>query len=277
MLNKIAVLGGENNLTVIKELSEEEATCARKMIEYMEMYEFIYYSTEPMVHNMISFSNLLDELNHGIRNIALSKYQIVVSIQNLLSSMRGYIDTFAHTLSEFYGKESDIYNSFKAEKSLAFDNNKSYRFIESLRNHVQHRGYPIDKMNIKLIDNNKVIQLILLKESLISNDKLSKKNRDFIDNNFESEIDITTHIKTMFGLLLLIHDKILFSVYSDDKFEEFFKYYNYKTKVNESLLLVDIESLDYRVNLDLKMFNFEGMKLIKNNLNDTFEKFHKKI
>lgn len=274
MLDTIAVFDKDNNFTEIKKLNQEEAIQVNELIEYMNMLEFVFYSTEPLKYNMNNFTKLYEELNLGIRNAALSKYLIVASVQNVLSSMRGYIDGFAHALSEFYGKESAVFKNFKIYKSKAFDNNKSYRFIEALRNYVQHRGFPIDKIRIDLNENKNSIKLVLMKTSLIDNGKLSPKNKDYINNNFEDEIDIVPHLNIMYGALLLIHDRILFSIYSDYKIKEFFNYSKYCSCINKCLLLAETQLHSTTKNLTMKYFNFEGIKFIADEIKDIFNKFY---
>lgn len=61
-------------------------------------------------------------------------------LANLLSSARLYIDQIKHDLSGLIGQAAVA--SARAQFSHAYDNSFSYRLMESLRNHFQHRGVP---------------------------------------------------------------------------------------------------------------------------------------
>lgn len=64
-------------------------------------------------------------------------------ILNLLSASRLYLDQSKHHLRSIYGSDSSQELLLKEEKSKQYDKLLGYRMMEALRNHVQHRGYPI--------------------------------------------------------------------------------------------------------------------------------------
>ncbi|WP_420632056.1 hypothetical protein [Candidatus Leptofilum sp.] len=64
-------------------------------------------------------------------------------IINLLSASRLFLDQSTHHLSNIYGSDSLQVDLIKEEKSKQYDKLLGYRVMEALRNHVQHRGYPI--------------------------------------------------------------------------------------------------------------------------------------
>ena len=136
---RVMELDDLNNLNLIKELKKDEVEDLCNILNYVELLELIYHSTESLNQNMDTLSHIVED---KIDNLILLKYKLLVSVQNMLSSIRGYIDTFEHTLSTSYGKDSEILSNFRKEKNSAYDNSKSYRFIELLRNYVQHRGVP---------------------------------------------------------------------------------------------------------------------------------------
>jgi len=71
-------------------------------------------------------------------------HEINRRVINLLSSVRLYLDQAAHDFSQLFGKDSAKYSNFKKLTNVAYDSAIGYRSMEALRNHVQHRGLPID-------------------------------------------------------------------------------------------------------------------------------------
>ena len=79
--------------------------------------------------------------NHGEamqERLSLDRHMV-----NLLTSLRLYIDQTDHGLSELFGNPSTELESIKIFRSKLYDQNLGYRFLEALRNHVQHCGLPI--------------------------------------------------------------------------------------------------------------------------------------
>ncbi len=74
-----------------------------------------------------------------------------------LASARYFLDSTNRILTKILSP-SEV-TSFNEFRSSIYDSTKEYRFVEALRNHAQHRGYPIhtltyryyteDKNNIK--------------------------------------------------------------------------------------------------------------------------------
>jgi hypothetical protein len=81
--------------------------------------------------------------NNSIEDLHLLNRRIV----NLLTSCRMYADQLLHDTSGIYGKESAIYRQIKGFLSHEYDKRLGYRFMEALRNHVQHCGLPAHKIS----------------------------------------------------------------------------------------------------------------------------------
>ncbi len=64
-------------------------------------------------------------------------------IVNLLTACRLYLDQSSHTISALFGDKSDEFKAAKQRESAAYDSNLSYRFMDELRNQVQHRSFPV--------------------------------------------------------------------------------------------------------------------------------------
>jgi hypothetical protein len=62
---------------------------------------------------------------------------------NLLTATRLYFDQLPNHLRNCETNHNDFINNFKLKCSVEYDNHFEYRFMEALRNHVQHHGMPI--------------------------------------------------------------------------------------------------------------------------------------
>jgi hypothetical protein len=65
---------------------------------------------------------------------------------NLLTACRLYLDHTNHHLHKLFGKMSHQLVAIKQCKSSQYDHFFGYRFMEAMRNFVQHRGYPISQL-----------------------------------------------------------------------------------------------------------------------------------
>ena len=83
-------------------------------------------------------------------------------IVNLLSACKLYLDQIIHHLSNIYGSDSEQIALVIEEKSNQYDNLLGYRVMEALRNHVQHRGYPIHtiKYSSRLVEDHVLYTVI---------------------------------------------------------------------------------------------------------------------
>jgi len=66
-----------------------------------------------------------------------------IDLVNLLTAARLYLDQLPHDVAECLPESPDARELVKAQSSKEYDEHFEYRFMEALRNHVQHRGIPI--------------------------------------------------------------------------------------------------------------------------------------
>ena len=64
-------------------------------------------------------------------------------LANVLTAFRLYVDHTDTSLSDIFGKDSSELDAIKKIKNELYDNCFGYRFLEALRNHVQHCGLPV--------------------------------------------------------------------------------------------------------------------------------------
>jgi hypothetical protein len=81
--------------------------------------------------------------NHDFQDSMERRLSLDRRIVNVLTSCRLYQDQTDHGISMLYGSESAELKKVKQFKAKLFDEQWGYRFMEALRNHVQHAGLPV--------------------------------------------------------------------------------------------------------------------------------------
>jgi hypothetical protein len=69
-----------------------------------------------------------------------------IDLVNLLTAARLYLDQLPQDIAECLPESPDAGDLVKAECSKEYDAHFEFRFMEALRNHVQHRGIPIHRV-----------------------------------------------------------------------------------------------------------------------------------
>lgn len=214
----------KQEFNILEHITDKEYDKIKMLLKNIDKIKLIYSAKIPLIENYKEIVNLIDEYKKDKIEQIIFRYLIIVRIQNFLSSIRGFIDTFQYTLSREYGKESDIYNKFYNEKREAYDKYFSYRFVEILRNCAQHRELPLNFMRESYDGANKIIELIIKKETFMDNKKITQKKKNDINKNCSDEIELMTHLTNMFAYLLNIHKNIFNMAVTPNEVKEFFMY-----------------------------------------------------
>ncbi len=100
---------------------------------YLELEkQILAYTASSMVRHQIYYSDLFDvRLGLNVRFV------------NLLTSARLYVDQLNQHVRECVPKSEDVASRVKSLFAAEYDDTREYRFMEELRNYVQHRGLPI--------------------------------------------------------------------------------------------------------------------------------------
>jgi hypothetical protein len=81
----------------------------------------------------------------GYEDMFMLNAPLTVRLVNLLTATRLYLDQAPQHLVSESGES--LRNEFEAERRKHYDASFEYRFMEALRNHVQHRGIPVHLVN----------------------------------------------------------------------------------------------------------------------------------
>jgi hypothetical protein len=134
---------------------------------------------------------------------------------NLLTASRTYLDQTPHHISDIFGKESEVFNDVDKEISYKYEKYLGYRVMDTLRNHVQHRGSPIHSVTYESRwvgerPTGRLLHLYIPKlttKYLQEDDKIKKATLKEIES-LGNEIDIRPFIRQYIQALVEVNGKI---------------------------------------------------------------------
>lgn len=101
--------------------------------DYLEFEtELLEIGARELVRGSGAWTEFQDQRNHMNRRVV-----------NLLSAARLYLDHTRHHLGKIESTVPSVKKNIEAAISAQYDECLGYRFMEALRNYVQHRGFPI--------------------------------------------------------------------------------------------------------------------------------------
>jgi hypothetical protein len=125
------------HLVAARELVSEALAFEEKFdlltANYLELEKTLNgMAAEHMIHADFSYQSMND-----------CRVHINQRVQNLLSACRLYLDHGAHHASAMESAVAGLKGEFSALCNKQYDASVGYRICEALRNHSQHRGFPI--------------------------------------------------------------------------------------------------------------------------------------
>ncbi len=149
-----------------------------------------------------------------------ARLSITRRLVNLLSTCRMYLDQSSKHISNALGINSKIKTDHKVAKSDEYDTNFSYRVLEELRNHAQHKGYPfhVISFNSQLVEKEPGAPVVTTVTPKLSVAKLQveggfkKKVLDELIETDKENIDLTPHIRSYIDSLQKIQSKLRKSI-----------------------------------------------------------------
>ncbi len=137
---------------------------------------------------------------------------INIKLVNLLTSARLYLDQFPQDISECLPDENEMSAKSKAFCSKEYDENFEFRFMESLRNYVQHRGIPLHattrgSRRTNFSDNYRLEYYIDI-ASLRSTFAEDKKFKQSVLKEMPEKIDLTVACRSYIESISAIHENV---------------------------------------------------------------------
>lgn len=109
-----------------------------------EKYEIVitnYLDFEKEILNTAANYMIRDHLDYS--DFFTVRLNLNVKLVNLLTAVRLYVDQLNQDIAECFPDNPDMKDEVKRLFSKEYDANHCYRFMEALRNYVQHRGIPV--------------------------------------------------------------------------------------------------------------------------------------
>ena len=141
----------------------------------------------------------------------LSDFRLLLNARllNLLSAARLYLDQTSKLLKSGGNRQKDFESLFAKWCSSEYDQHFEYRFMEALRNHVQHRGLAIDDVHFKTrktsatLDANFEVSLCISaqKSSLVDASDFKQK----VLCEMPDEVDLMVAVSRYMECLSVIH------------------------------------------------------------------------
>lgn len=138
---------GEANSDISEErydsVKSAKATCifALELEEKFALLLDNFYEFETELLKLAEAFRIWPNRDHS--DSMLERLKLDQRLVNLLTACRLYLDQTDHGVSSLFGKPSDELTGVKSLKNDLYDDHWGYRFMEALRNHVQHSGLPV--------------------------------------------------------------------------------------------------------------------------------------
>jgi hypothetical protein len=144
-----------------------------------------------------------------------TRIQLARRLTNVLTGFRLYADQTDHALSKIFGNPSDELKRAKEFKNNLYDSYFGYRFLETLRNHVQHCDLPIETISYdqKPISEKSIMHsycVIIPTASLVTlseNDEFKKGIIEELQSGPET-IDLRPYIREYISCMTQLHKEI---------------------------------------------------------------------
>ncbi len=179
------------------------------------------------------------------------RLMIDLRLVNLLTSARMYLDHLSGHLRECLPHKSDTKSVIKSLRSAEYESKVEYRFMEELRNHVQHRGLAVHMVKLPKqwtdCGEERLLEFslgILSQKSELELDKGFKKQvLDEIPNEVDLKLFTRSYIESLSNIHMEIRKLIKDSVaQSRRKIKEAFC--QYQTNYNENVKLLEVLKVD---------------------------------
>lgn len=143
------------------EISKEDACRAQEAKSIFRVAADIEEKYDLILSNFYDFEMCLLEysLKHTASHPYNENYFLKANkhIINLLTSSRLYLDHLSHLISEF-ADPLFLDFDFNTIRSGQYDSLFGYRFMEALRNYVQHRAMPVNGISGNFVNDNRGIR-----------------------------------------------------------------------------------------------------------------------
>jgi hypothetical protein len=128
-----AVRAAQHNLLLMLSIEEKFDALLQNYAEYER--ELLSLALEHTVFRGLEWSTMIGDLHTVNRRLA-----------NVLTMARVYVDHTKQDLNTIYGMRNEITEKLTQAFRASYNESLGYRVMEALRNHIQHRAFPISEI-----------------------------------------------------------------------------------------------------------------------------------
>ncbi len=161
--------------------------------------ELLSISAENMVQRALNYSDFFS-----------MRAKLNVRVVNLLTATKLYLDQLPQNLSKCTPHDSSTSGKVRCWCSEQYDSNFEYRFMEALRNYVQHRGIPVhlarSGMSWTSIEDDGLLEFntrIYTQKRYLEEDKIFKKS---VLKEMPEEVDLILAVRKYVGCISSINE-----------------------------------------------------------------------
>ncbi len=175
------------------------------------------------------------------------RLMIDLRIVNLLTAARLYLDHLSGHARDCLPSQSDTSCTVKLLREAEYESKLEYRFMEELRNHVQHRGLAVHLVGLPLSLTELgekglreySLRILTLKPTLVSEGKFKKRVLNEIPDEVDLKLATRCYVESLSNIHIEIRKLIKESVdHSRQQIEDAFCKYNKEYEQNVSRLQV---------------------------------------
>jgi hypothetical protein len=156
-------------------------------------------------------ANIMVRSNLDYSSLFEIRQSLNVRLVNLLTSAKLYVDQLYQNVSICIPNVPDLKNRVNALFSSEYDANKEYRFMEALRNYVQHRGIPVHFTQIILrsttLEDSDFFEYNLEFSSSLSYLKEDMKFKKSVLKELDEKVDLKASTRSYIESLSNIHEE----------------------------------------------------------------------
>ena len=216
----IKVVYSSSGFIELTENEYEQIELARKnLFEVLfieEKFDFVSENYYELETELLSIASRMIVF-HDDDYFSMNQERNIISrkIANLMTTCRMYLDSVIHHLNNIYFDDTSKSEYIKNEKINQYNNSLGYRTLETLRNYVQHRGFPIQnalfsyekvRLGNRSLQSNIVIPIINIKT--LEEDGNFKRSvlKELKSLGSTKEIDIRIFIRDYIECIWNIHE-----------------------------------------------------------------------
>ena len=140
------------------------------------------------------------------------KLMIDLRLVNLLTSARLYLDHLTGHVRDCLPRRTDVEKEVKELCAAEYDNHMEYRFMEALRNHVQHRGLAVHTVSLSegyaVLEGEKLIMHSLDFRTLKSELAMDGNFKRAVLDEIPQEVHLKLATRSYVESLSIIHNEI---------------------------------------------------------------------